>query len=232
MFGAVNICLGETYRGIEFPNGPVSFADEVISYDPMFSGGPAPTKGTNPANALGIPDYVSGNYMYGCLGRGGKIELKFTNNLLINSGSDADDLHVFEVGTDVEDTYVSIRPTAATAALLGDGHDGYYEVGKVFGSTSSIDIDAYFPGYAAGELEFDAVQLIDDYYEGGTTGSTVGADIDAVGAIGSVRLCDYFIIGDLNYDCKVNLADLALMANNWLVDCNVDDSDPACILIE
>ena len=233
---AVSFCYGETYKGINFPNGPVSFADEVILYDPLFSGGPGPTLGNIPSKALGIPDYVSSNRLYATLGRGGKIELLFSNNLLVNSGSDGHDLHIFEVGPDVEDTFVAIRPTAATAALLGEGHDadadGYYEIGKVFGATSSIDIDAIYPGFAAGELEFDAVQLIDDYNEGGSTGATVGADIDAVGAIGSVRLCNYFIIGDLNYDCAVNLEDIALMASNWLVDCKVDNSDPACILIE
>ena len=40
-------------------------------------------------------------------------------------------------------------------------------------------------GFGAGELTFDAVQLIDDTTEGQQTGVTVGADIDAVGAISS-----------------------------------------------
>jgi hypothetical protein len=123
------------------------------------------------------------------LGHGGLLELLFTDNFLTNSGDGQNDLHIFEVGPDVEDTFVAVRPTAATEALLGpafdaDG-DGFYEVGKVLGATSSIDIDAFFPGYGPGLLLFDAVQLIDDPCEGGAVGGTPGADIDAVGAIAS-----------------------------------------------
>jgi hypothetical protein len=41
--------------------------------------------------------------------------------------------------------------------------------------------------------------------------------------------CQYVLTGDLNDDCRVNLADLAVMAENWLIDCNLNPSDPACI---
>ncbi len=44
--------------------------------------------------------------------------------------------------------------------------------------------------------------------------------------------CAYHIAGDLNSDCKVDLSDLAVLANNWLIDCNVDSEDPACIHYE
>jgi len=30
--------------------------------------------------------------------------------------------------------------------------------------------------------------------------------------------CEYYLAGDLNSDCKVNLNDLAVLASNWLVD--------------
>ncbi len=191
------LCVGdihaENYGGIEFPAGASSFADQVIRYDPLYQGGPGPTEPTSidPLSALGIPDHPGGVLTPGsvALGRGGLIELEFIDNRLTNSGDSLDDLHIFEVGPDVEDTFVAIRPTAETAILLGSGYDangdGFYEIGKVFGATSSIDIDAFFPTFTAGELRFDAVQLIDDPDEGGITGSTVGADIDAVGAIES-----------------------------------------------
>ncbi|MHC4619250.1 MAG: hypothetical protein ACYTEQ_16015 [Planctomycetota bacterium] len=182
------------YGGIEFPDGEQSFADEVLRYEPLYGGGPGPTDPcfTDPNEALGPPDFPGGGGgVPGAvsLGRGGLIELLFVDNRLTNSGDDQNDLHIFEVGPDVEDTFVAIRPTPDTNDLLGpafdaDG-DGFYEVGKVFGATSSIDIDAFFPGFGPGELLFDAVQLIDDPNEGGNTGSTVGADIDAVGAIQS-----------------------------------------------
>jgi hypothetical protein len=185
--------LAEVIGGIEFPEGESSFADQVLRYDPLFNGGPAPTDTLyiDPLDALGIPDYPGGTGVPGSvsLGRGGLIELLFIDNVLTNSGDQTLDLHIFEVGPDVEDTFVAIRPTAETLSLLDPdddaNDDGYYEVGKIFGSTSSIDIDQVFPGFQPGELRFDAVQLIDDPNEGGSTGATVGADIDAVGAISS-----------------------------------------------
>ena len=179
------------FGGIDFPQGAQSFADSVIRYDPLFNGGPGPTSPnfTDPNSAIGIPDDFANPAGSVSLGRGGLIELLFTDNVLTNSGNSGFDLHVFEIGPDVEDTFVAIRPTATTLNLLnplGDANgDGFFEIGKVFGSTSSIDIDTFFAGFSVGELEFDAVQLIDDPNEGNNTGSTVGADIDAVGAISS-----------------------------------------------
>ena len=41
--------------------------------------------------------------------------------------------------------------------------------------------------------------------------------------------CQYVLAGDLNDDCRVDLADLAIMALNWLIDCNLNPEDPACI---
>lgn len=102
--------------------------------------------------------------------------LQFTDNSLTGSGDDAFDLHIFEIGPDVEDTFVAIST---------NGVD-FLDVGKVLGSTSSIDIDPYLS--AAGldaYTQFSFVRLIDDPNEGEITGLTVGADIDAVGAISS-----------------------------------------------
>ena len=166
------------------------YADAVLRYDPNFTGGPIPTAPyRNPAAALGAPTVATLNPSYVTLGRGGLIELAFVDNLLTNSASGAADLWIYEIGPDVEDTYVAIRPTAATVFLLGGGFDangdGFFEIGKVFGSTSSIDIDAIFPGFAAGLLRFDAVQLLDDRFEGDVIGDTVGADINAVEALTS-----------------------------------------------
>ena len=133
---------------------------------------------------------LPGNPNYVTLGRGGLIRLAFVDNLLTNSASAAADLWIYEIGPDVEDTFVGIRPTAATIALLGGAYlpdaFGFVPIGKVFGSTSSLDIDVFFPGFAAGALRFDAVQLRDDPNEGQTSGTTVGADINAVEALASV----------------------------------------------
>lgn len=42
-------------------------------------------------------------------------------------------------------------------------------------------------------------------------------------------LCPYKLAGDANGDCKVDLADLALMAENWLIDCVASPTQPACV---
>jgi hypothetical protein len=40
------------------------------------------------------------------LGRGGSLTLAFTDNVLTGGGTPAPDLYIFEVGPDVEDTFV------------------------------------------------------------------------------------------------------------------------------
>ena len=178
----------EIFGGIDFPDGASSFADNVLTYDCSFqsaSGGQCPSPAfQDTSRALGPPDGAGLS-----LGTGGLVELLFIGNVLTNSGDATDDLHIFEVGADVERTKVAVRPTPGTAALLGASFDansdGFYEVGNVSGGTSSIDIDSFFIGFSSGELEFNAVQLIDDEFELGTTQGTHGADIDAVGAISS-----------------------------------------------
>jgi hypothetical protein len=107
------------------------------------------------------------------LGDGGQITLRFTNNSLTGSGSSALDLWIFEVGPDVEDTFVDISKDGAN----------WFSVGKVAGATAGIDIDAY--GFGTSDF-FSYVRLTDDTDEGEQgNGQTVGADIDAVGAISS-----------------------------------------------
>ncbi|MEW5852109.1 MAG: hypothetical protein AB2A00_25195 [Myxococcota bacterium] len=168
-----------------------SFADEVIQYEPTFSGGPTP-RNRSPERAVGKP---RGGGHDVSLGRGGLMELAFLDNLLTNSGDARPDLHVFEVGEDVEETFVAIMPAdeataRAVAGLCQDQrrpfHDGFCEIGKIDGGTSSLDIDQYFPGFRAGQLRFNAVQLVDDENQGKVAGRTVGADIDAVAALSSV----------------------------------------------
>lgn len=151
----------------EFPGGISSFADEVVSYTVGSGGVTADYQDTS--KALGAPNYY-GDVQYVSLGSGGSIVLKFTDNSLTGSGSSNLDLWIFEVGPDVEDTFVEISKNGTT----------WLSVGKVFGSTAGIDIDAY--GYSSSDF-FSFVRLTDDPNEGSKTGSTAGADIDSVGAI-------------------------------------------------
>jgi hypothetical protein len=162
------------FHGVEFPSGASSFADSVISYDPAFGGGAVPAAAfQDTSQALGIPNYPEGtDPEYVSLGAGGRIVLRFTDNSLTGSGSAALDLWVFEIGPDVEDTFVDISKDGIA----------WTSVGKVFGATAGIDIDAF--GFGTSDF-FSYVRLTDDIAEGDRSGTTVGADIDAVGAISS-----------------------------------------------
>ncbi len=162
----------EVFHGVEFPGGAASFADAVVSYDASFGGGaiPSPTY-RNPAQALGTPNFGDApDPTYVSLGAGGRIVLRFTDNSLTGSGNSNLDLWIFEIGPDVEDTFVDVSKDGVT----------WFSVGKVFGSTSGIDLDAF--GFGTSDF-FSFIRLTDDIAEGATSGTTVGADIDAVGAI-------------------------------------------------
>lgn len=160
--------------GVEFPGGPASFADSVFSYSVGSGGVTAPHMGA--FNALDVPDYAGVGCAsapacsYVSLGSGGTLVVRFDDNVLTGSGSAAFDLWVFEIGPDVEDTFVAVSEDGAV----------WHEVGKVSGGTRGIDLDAY--GFGAASA-FSYVRLIDDAAEGSTSGATAGADIDAVGAI-------------------------------------------------
>jgi len=129
-------------------------------------------------NALGQPNYAGQNSCasqaacsFVSLGVGGTLILQFTDNVPTGSDNDDDDLWIFEVGPNVEDTTVDVSVDGVT----------WFSVGLVTGSTRGIDIDAF--GFDSSSA-FAFVRLIDVIAEGGTgNGGTVGADIDAVGAI-------------------------------------------------
>lgn len=168
---------GAVYGGVEFPQGAISFADSVVSYSPGLEGADPSASYQGAFNALGIPDYTGSNSCatqatcdFVSLGVGGELVVRFTDNVLTGSGSIADDLWIFEIGPDVEDTTVELSTNGVT----------WLSVGKVTGSTRGIDIDAF--GYGTSSA-FAYVRLTDVANEGDTGGSTVGADIDAVGAI-------------------------------------------------
>jgi hypothetical protein len=158
--------------GVEFPNGPASFADEVVSYTQGV--GVAPIH-ADPTSALGVPEgSVSTGFV--SLGYAGELILRFTDYFLTTSGDSTKDLWVFEVG--------GLDP--ASVAVSMNGTD-WVDVGSVPGGTSGIDIDAYVgSGISLGEL-YSHVRITDLSTD--PTPSpliTVGADIDAVGASTSV----------------------------------------------
>ncbi|HEU4644895.1 MAG TPA: PEP-CTERM sorting domain-containing protein [Burkholderiales bacterium] len=166
--------------GVEFPQGMASFADSVVSYAPGPTAPTAPHQGA--FNALGAPNYNGVNSCasqaactFVSLGDGGSIVLRFDDNRLTGSGSSAADLWIFEIGPQVEAMFVDISM---------DGVN-WQEVGRVGGSTAGVDIDAYGFGLLH---QFAFVRLTDDPDADGQTGITVGADIDALGAISTVAV--------------------------------------------
>lgn len=174
--------FGNVQGGTDFPQGAVSFADAIVNFSPVFASGPS-NPHLNPQKSLGVPDYADPTGTLACadqatctwvsLGDGGSLTLRFIDNLLTGSGDNAFDLWVFEVGADIEDTFVEIS---------ADGLS-WQPVGKVFGSTAGIDLDAYGFGVSS---SFSYVRLTDDPNEGEQFGIFVGADIDSVGAISTV----------------------------------------------
>lgn len=167
--------VAATFGGIEFPEGDKSFADEVEDYDPEIVDGEPTDDHRDPTKALGPPDCpedTTPDTRPVCsvsLGSGGSIELEFTDNQLTGNDNPDADLWIFEVGPDVESTFVEIST---------DGED-WEDIGKVGGSTTGVDIDQF--GFGPDD-EFNFVRLTDDPDEGAQDGVTVGADIDAVGA--------------------------------------------------
>ncbi|MCX5909138.1 MAG: PEP-CTERM sorting domain-containing protein [Deltaproteobacteria bacterium] len=167
------VCFATQYCNylgcVDFPGGISSFADAVVSYTPGSGGLTADFM--DPQKAIGAPNQLNpGPIEYVSLGSGGSIILRFTDNSLTGSGTSAYDLWIFEVGPDVESTSVKISKDGFT----------WSDIGLISGSTRGIDIDAY--GFTTTDF-FPYVWLTDDPNQGATTGASVGADIDAIGAI-------------------------------------------------
>jgi len=153
-----------------FPLGAVSFADSVVFYDPGAMGegtGDEPAlKFQRPEFALGMPDYNSlKDTGYVSLGKGGTLVLKFTDNVLIDGPGP--DVRIFLA--DTEDVFVWISKSG----------DIFIPVGEVSNKNSSIDIHSYAEPGAV----YSYIKLRDDPNQGEDKGPSLGADIDAVGAI-------------------------------------------------
>ena len=169
----------EDFGGVEFPQGSASFADLVVSYIPPTNALPAEAS-RGPQNSLGYPDYDGQGFppdqdaaTFVSLGEGGTLVLRFVDNFLSGSGSPAFDLWVFEIGANVERTFIDIS---------SNGTD-WISVGNVAGGTRGIDIDAF--GYGPTNT-FSYVRLTDDHTEVFPPGPNLGADIDSVGAISTI----------------------------------------------
>ena len=169
LFGVAGMANATMIGGVDFPDGAISFADSVYSFNP----GPDVGAGFDDPNAaLGIPDYSGSNNTAVSLGNGGFLTLQFTDNSLTTSGDDALDLWIFEIGGATEWMNVAISTNASDWIDLGD----------VLGQPTGIDIDG-ISGVTLG-TQYSYVCISDILPN--QTGSPYGeADIDAVGAISS-----------------------------------------------
>ena len=152
---------------VVFPQGDVSFVDEVVSYQ---VGDPAPLKAKHrkPSNTLGVPDYrhrTGEGYL--SLGCGGVLVVKFNDNALTDI--QGPDLHVFEVGTAIEPTQLEISPDNKHWVMVGD----------ISGGRADVDIAKYTKKFDT----FRYLKLTDLKQHCGR--GSPGSDIDAIGAIGS-----------------------------------------------
>lgn len=183
-------CTGLPNNGCATCSDGRSFADIVISYDPgCFIRDPIPEGALGAANYNGSPVALN---QFTFLGDGGSIKLGFTNNLLTNSGDGNADVFIFEIGGAAEACDIAVQPADAatltavnTAGLLDPDGDGYFEIGRIAGATTAIDLDVLIPGFVFGDLLFDAIE-IRDVPDRGCVGLTPGADIDAVCALSLV----------------------------------------------
>lgn len=163
--------IGRTYSDghggrIFFPFGDISFADKLVSYK---KGNPFQAEEySNPQKALNIPDNDgSGDKNSTGLGHGGELIVKFTDNTLYDI--DGYDLYVFEIGGGLEPVDVYISKNGVE----------WVSVGKTGGGFSKIDISKYVNKTDV----FRYVKIVD--VKDDASGKWPGAEIDAVGAIGS-----------------------------------------------
>ncbi|MFQ5626910.1 MAG: OmpA family protein, partial [Methyloligellaceae bacterium] len=122
----------------------------------------------SPKEALGIPNYnTATDRGYITLGCGGKLTLQLIDNALVDVPGP--DLYVFEIGNALEPTRLEIS---------ADGKK-WTNVGRIAGGRADVDIAKW----AKGGKSFRYVRLTDLRQD--CDSKTPGADIDAVGAIGS-----------------------------------------------
>ncbi|NNE22782.1 MAG: hypothetical protein HKN11_09250 [Rhizobiales bacterium] len=171
-------CYVDRKKEVCFPLGVRSFADGVTSF---FEGSPATKFATARVvtKTLGEPDHHETekngpeepqNYL--TLGCGGALTVQFRDNALIDVPGP--DLYVFEVGKDVEATRLAISTNAKS----------WTDVGTIKGGLAAVDINRV----ATPGQHYRFVRLQDARKRCGSRWP--GADIDAVGAIGSVAVAN------------------------------------------
>jgi outer membrane protein OmpA-like peptidoglycan-associated protein len=158
-------------KAVLFPLGDASFADEVVTFA-IGTPPPRDPRWGDPKTAVGPPDFdrkrvdprSPANVVLGC---GGSLVVRFADNVLVDVAGP--DLYVFEVGPAIEPTHVAISQDGTT----------WTEVGNISGGTAAVDIAKVAkPGD-----RYRFVRVTD--LKRACGGPYPGADVDAIGAIGS-----------------------------------------------
>jgi hypothetical protein len=160
---------------VVFPSGDISWADAVVSFTP---GDPAASRSRDPNAALGGPDYqgtddAADEATYVSLGHGGELVLELTDNVLVDG--EGPDLAIFEIGPEVEPILITISE---------DGQNWTIDVGRVEGSTCTVDIAAFVK---TGQ-HFRFIKLTDAKAGKSNDSDWPGADVNAVGAINTTSI--------------------------------------------
>lgn len=187
----------ETFNGIVFEDGQLSFADAVVDFSPDLGENPPTIEFQDSTQILGAPDSlgigaepINGDNIVS-LGESGSITVQFTDNFLTGSGDSAPDLVVFESG-EIE---------AVRVEVSSDGTN-FIDVGIVSGTANTIDLDQ--PQFGIGAQSRLSFVRLTDLGQGSNISSSIGADIDAVGAISSVS-ADFFEAGGIGVDLAGNV---------------------------
>jgi len=124
-----------------------------------------------------------------------------------------------------------IMQSALAGTIVGWGQDLYGEVTSPEGN-DFVAIAAGINSSLALKSDGSIVGWGSNYW--GKTTPPPGNDFVAIAAgqghsLAIRRSCEYNLTGDLNDDCKVDFSDFALMASHWLIDCDLNPENPACI---
>lgn len=186
------------FGGVVYPLGAASFADEVVLYQ---KGRRVEAPYDTAEVTVGPPVPVEGQIGWMALGDDGVLVLRFNDNALVDQDAYMNglDLFIYEIGTSVEGFDVDISI---------DGEE-WIELGRVRGQPTGIDIGPFVESGA----RFSYVRLRDDNVR--QSGPPfAGADIDAVGAIGSFAQTPEGT-GDFNGDGQVDFEDLFLFSDHF-----------------
>lgn len=93
------------------------------------------------------------------------------------------------------------------------------------GSDGMIDLNDYIHPDSGWELRYA--------YGINEIGQIIGWGINPDGDIRGFLLtpeCHYVLVGDMDNNCRFDIADLAILFRNWLIDCSDEPLNPACVL--